>query len=62
MLAPSRQAVLREALEHLVSALELLDRGAAPGDIGAHVDHARERLEGLLDGAARPSPETGSWT
>lgn len=40
--------LMAEALENLVNALELLDKADAPGDIGAYVDHARERLSRTL--------------
>lgn len=32
------------ALEHLRSALELLDRASAPGHIGSRIDHAVHEL------------------
>ena len=41
--------LMTEALGLLVSALNLLDEAEAPGDIGAHVDHARERLSRTLE-------------
>jgi hypothetical protein len=40
---------MTEALEHVVKALQLLDEADAPGDIGAHVDLARERLSRTLE-------------
>jgi hypothetical protein len=40
-----RQQPLSQALEHLRSALELLDEGGAPAHIGAHVDLAANQLE-----------------
>ena len=36
------------ALSRLEEALELLDRSGAPGDIGAHVDLAVQRLKAAL--------------
>jgi hypothetical protein len=48
MLATSTEALLSESLSLLTAALELLDRADAPGDIGAHVDHARERTAEIL--------------
>jgi len=36
-------------LELIVKALHLLDEAEAPGDIGAHVDLARERLSRALE-------------
>lgn len=39
---------LMEALDHLRSALELLDRGGPPGEVGAYVDLAICRLEEAL--------------
>lgn len=39
---------LWEALEHLQSALELLDRESAPGAIGAKVDLVIHDLYGLI--------------
>ena len=57
MLASSTQALLSEALDHLVAALELLDAADAPGDIGARVDHARARLEEKLRGPLPPGAE-----
>lgn len=39
---------MHDALKHLQSALDLLDRAAAPGHIGAQVDHAVHQLEAAL--------------
>ena len=44
MQARGSTALLREALSLLSAALNLLDEADAPGDIGAHVDLAHERL------------------
>lgn len=44
----SNQKLLTSALVHLQSAIELLDRAAAPGQIAAHVDLAASQLENLL--------------
>jgi len=41
---------LAVALNYLKSALDLLDASTAPGDIAAHVDLARHRLEDYLQG------------
>ncbi len=49
MEAPQPLELMTEALGLLVNALHLLDEAEAPGDIGAHVDHARERLSRTLD-------------
>lgn len=49
MEAPQPHELMTEALGLLVSALHLLDEADAPGDIGAHVDHARERLSRTLE-------------
>lgn len=38
------QELLSRALEHLRSALELLDKASAPGHIGSRVDHAVHEL------------------
>jgi hypothetical protein len=38
-----------KALELLAQALDLLDAADAPGEIGAHVDLARDRLSNVLD-------------
>jgi hypothetical protein len=50
--------MLSEALNHLQSAIELLDRAGAPGHIAAHVDLAARQLEDLLSaskGKLRPT-------
>lgn len=39
---------LREALRLMSGALKLLDEEGAPSEIGAHLDLAIHRLEGLL--------------
>jgi hypothetical protein len=43
-----RREMLAEAAKHLRSALELLDSGRAPAQIGAHVDLAAHQLDGEL--------------
>ena len=53
MLGTSTEALLKEALRLLVSALDLIDRADAPGDIGAYVDLATERIREVLGMAAR---------
>jgi hypothetical protein len=40
--------MLRHALRHIRSGLDLLDRARAPGQIGAHVDLAVHLLERTL--------------
>jgi hypothetical protein len=44
----SSEALLSEATKLLASALDLLDRAEAPGDIGAYVDLALQRLRDVL--------------
>lgn len=46
-----REQMLQEGLSLLKSALDLLDRAAAPAHIGAHVDLALHQLASLLSGA-----------
>jgi hypothetical protein len=41
--------MMTEALDLIVKALHLLDEADAPGEIGAHVDLARERLSRTLE-------------
>lgn len=41
--------MMAEALDLIVKALHLLDEADAPGEIGAHVDLARERLSRTLE-------------
>lgn len=45
--------LMLEALSHLEGALVLLDRAAAPGQIGAHVDLAIHDLSAVVDAAPR---------
>jgi len=49
MQARASVELMTEALELIVKALHLLDEAEAPGDIGAHVDLARERLSRALE-------------
>jgi hypothetical protein len=42
---------MAQALELITRALALLDEANAPGEIGCHVDLARDRLAGVLDAA-----------
>ena len=42
------EVLLSEALALLTSALDLIDRAEAPGDIGAHVDFAMQRIAKVL--------------
>jgi hypothetical protein len=44
MQARGSTALLTEALSLLTAALNLLDQADAPGDIGAHINQAYERL------------------
>lgn len=48
----SDQQLLAEASVHLRSAIDLLDRAAAPGHIAAHADLALNELERLIAGMA----------
>lgn len=41
--------LMTEVLELLVRALHLLDEADAPGEIGAYVDLAKERLSRVLE-------------
>lgn len=43
--------LMTQSVEHLVEVLRLLDEAQAPGEIGAQVDHARERICICLDRA-----------
>ena len=43
-----RQEILQQALNHLRSALDFLDRGSAPAEIGARVDLACHQLASYL--------------
>lgn len=47
-----RQRMLRDALELLRIALDLLDRAAAPPQIGAHIDLAAHQLAETIDSVA----------
>lgn len=42
-------SALSEALAYMISALDLLDKGSAPLDIGAHLDLAIARLSDSLE-------------
>jgi hypothetical protein len=46
--AESAEQLMREALGQLRSAIELLDRASAPGQIAANVDLAAAQLEQTL--------------
>lgn len=52
--APYKQQMMAKALDQLQSAIELLDRADAPGQIAAHVDLAINRLERLLSTTEAP--------
>lgn len=49
---------LREALDHLVCAIELLDQAGAPAHIAAHVDLAAHEVKNL----GEPGPWQASVT
>jgi hypothetical protein len=51
---PQSAELMKQAMELLVQALALLDEAEAPGDIGGHVDLARDRLSSTL-GRANPA-------
>jgi hypothetical protein len=53
---PQSAELMKQAMMLLEQALALLDQAEAPGDIGAHVDLALDRLGNALDrpGAAGP--------
>ena len=57
MSSSSTETLLAEALDLLVSALELIDRSEAAGDIGAHVDHAAERIRDILGMPSGPAKD-----
>ncbi len=44
----SREQMLHEALIHLRASLELLDQAAAPGHLGAQLDHLIHQLGSIL--------------
>lgn len=46
--AEIREQMLHDAANHLRSALDLLDRAAAPGHIGAQLDHLLHQLGSVL--------------
>ena len=52
------QHMLLEARDFLNAALDLLDRAAAPAQIGAHVDLAIHQLECTLETAANSAQAT----
>ena len=55
--------LLREALALMKSALELLDRAAAPAHVGAHLDLAICELESSIAAVhPRPSAAPDSWS
>jgi hypothetical protein len=49
---PSPEERVREALVLLEQALALLDANEGPGDVGAHLDLAINRLKDWLDSGA----------
>ena len=50
--------LLHEALQHLQSALDLLDRSSVAAHIGAHVDLAVHQLHETIYGGARNGDQT----
>ena len=48
MIPAGSTVLLREALTMMLQALDILDREKAPGDIGAHLDLAIQRLRETL--------------
>jgi hypothetical protein len=52
------QQLLGEALQHLQSALNLLDRSNAAAHIGAHVDLAVHQLQEAIYSDSRGSDQT----
>lgn len=54
--ATVRQQALRDALDHLRAALELLDRAGAPPQIGAHVDLGAHHIQSALGDLGEPAP------
>jgi hypothetical protein len=52
----SRQEMLTRALEHLRSAIQLLDVSAAPKQIAAHIDLSACQLADLIGTAGSTSP------
>ena len=50
---PATEIMLQDALDHLRSAIALLDRAGAPGHIAAHADLAASELERACDIAPR---------
>ena len=50
--SPSRESQLAEALQLMQRALGLLDQADEPGDIGAHLDLAINRLSELIERSA----------
>jgi hypothetical protein len=58
----SRQQMLREALSQLQASLQLLDEAAAPGHLGAQLDHLIHQLGSFLseDSASIRSADQGT--
>jgi hypothetical protein len=48
-----REQMLRDAANHLQSAIDLLDGAAAPGHIAAHVDLGLQQLKDVISMAPR---------
>lgn len=58
---PISQDMLRQALNHMQAALELLDRSGVSAHIGAHLDLAICELRGMIDMAAPvPNAQTAA--
>jgi hypothetical protein len=55
-----RQQMLADAFHHLQSAIELLDRADAPGNIAANLDLARHQLQSELSREQRAANRQGA--
>jgi hypothetical protein len=53
--------MLRDALSHFQSGLELLDRASAPAHIGARIDQAIHELKSVAAANDVPGPEEARW-
>lgn len=49
---PFGEQLYREVLQQLQSAIEVLDRVNAPGQIAAHIDLAMHLLQDMIEGEA----------
>jgi hypothetical protein len=57
MSEPSAEMLLSDAMALLTTALELIDRADAPADIGAHIDHALQRIAQVLGTSDARDPD-----